>query len=254
MIPLRDQEFIRNRFEKELQGKVKIDLFTQKPSLLYVPGPEECAQCESTQQILEELASLSEKVTLTVHEFADAAEQAKKLKVDKVPGIVLRGPANRALRFFGMPSGNEFPNFVETIMEASKQRVQVSQEATKHLKKLKDRASITVYVTPTCPHCPGVVRSAYRLALASGRVEATAVEIGEFPRLAQQLGVQAVPLTVINGKSTIAGALDEAALAEHVVKACAERGAVTGPTAQGGATTQTAQQGPSPASGLILPH
>ena len=257
MIPLREQEFIRQRFEQELEGKVKIDLFTQKPSALYVPGREECSHCDETRQMLEELAGLSNKISLTVYEFAEAQEEAKKAGVDKVPGIVLRGPANRPLRFFGMPGGNEFPNFIDTIVDASKPRLEVSAAAAKRLKKLKQKTSIAVYVTPTCPYCPGVVRAAYRLALASAQIEATAVEIGEFPRLAQQLGVRAVPMTVINGRSVIAGAVDEEALVEHVLKA-AEGGAVGSKTAQGGATSQTAPEGGGspdrPAGGgLILP-
>ncbi len=254
MIPLREQDYIRDRFARELEGRVKIDYFTQKPSPLYVPGREECAHCEDTRQLLEELAALSDKLTVTVHEFGQAADEAKKLAVDKVPGIVLRGAANRPLRFFGIPGGNEFPNFIESVFEASKARVEVGTETVKHLKKLKEDVSIDVYVTPTCPHCPGVVRAAYRLALASAHVQASAIEIGEFPRLAQQLGVRAVPLTVINGRATIAGAVDEAALAEQALKA-AESGALGAPAARAGATSDATQQaGASPASRLILPR
>ena len=253
MIPLREQEYVRGRFGQELEGKVKIDYFTQRSSPLYVPGREQCVYCEDTRKLLEELASLSDKIVLTVHEFAEASDEAQKLGVDKVPGIVLRGPANRALRFFGIPGGNEFPNFVETIIEASRQRVQVSPEAAKHLKKLRDKASITVFVTPTCPYCPGVVRAAYRLALASAHVQAAAVEISEFPRLAQRWSVRAVPFTVINDRAAIAGALDEAQLAEQAAKA-SETAAVSGAPAQGGATSEATVAGPSPASRLILPR
>ncbi|MDP3767008.1 MAG: thioredoxin family protein [Dehalococcoidia bacterium] len=254
MIPLREQEYISDRFARELEGKVKIDYFTQKPSPLYVPGREECATCEDTRALLEELAALSDKVTLTVHEFGDAQDEAQKLGVDKVPGIVLRGPANRALRFFGMPGGNEFPNFIETMIDVSKQKTDVGAEAAKQLKKLKDDVSITVYVTPTCPHCPGVVRAAYRLALASPRVHAAAVEISEFPRLAQQLGVRAVPLTVINDEAAVAGAVDETALLEYALKA-AERGGLGGTAATGGATSAASTPSPGQQTGgLIVPR
>jgi glutaredoxin-like protein len=254
VIPLREQEYIRERFGQDLKGKVKIDYFTQKASLLYVPGREECPHCEDTRQMLEELAGLSDRLTLTVHEFGEAQEAATKLGVDKVPGIVLRGPANRALRFFGMPGGNEFPNLIDTIIEVSLPKVQVSAEAAKHLKKLKGTVSITVYVTPTCPYCPSVVRAAYRLALASTHIQAAAVEISEFPRLAQQLGVRAVPFTVIGERAAIAGALDETQLAEQAAKPA--QGATLGSatTTQGGATTEAApQSAPPPSSGLILP-
>ncbi len=254
MIPLREQDYIRDRFARELEGRAKIDYFTQKPSALYVPGREECAYCEDTRQLLEELASLSAKITLTVRELALAAEESKKLGVDKVPGIVLRGPASRPLRFFGIPGGNEFPNFVEAIIDVSKSRVQAAPDAVKQLKKLKDDVSIEVYVTPTCPYCPAVVRAAYRLALASAHVHASAIEISEFPRLAQQLGVRAVPLTVINGRAAIAGALDETALAEQVLKAV-EGGALGAAATRAGATSDAGQPaGASPASRLILPR
>ena len=254
MIPLREQDYIRDRFEKELAGRVKIDYFTQRTSQLIVPGREQCVYCEDTKHMLEEVAALSDKVSLTVHELSEAPDEARKFGVDKVPGIVVRGSANRALRFFGIPGGNEFPNFIETVIEASKQQVQLAPETAKQLKKLKDDISIAVYVTPTCPHCPAVVRAAFRLALASPRVSAAAVEIGEFPRIAQQLNLRAVPLTVINDRIAVAGALDEAGLLEHVLKA-AEGAAASGPAVSGGATTETATAaGPSPASGLVLPH
>ncbi len=253
MIPLREQEYVRQRFEREIRGKVKIDYFTQKASLLYLPGREECAYCEQTHQMLEELASLSDKITLKVHEFTDAPEEAKKLGVNKVPGIAVRGAANRVLRFFGIPGGNEFVNFVETLIEASVQKVTVDEKAAKHLKRLREKVSIEVYVTPSCPHSPGVVRAAHRLALASARVEAAAVEITEFPRLAQHLGVSAVPLTVIDGRPAISGAVDEVALAEQAVKA-AESGALGGPPIQGGPTSEVAPAPGQPqSSGLVLP-
>ena len=253
MIPLREQEYIRARFAQELEGRVKIDYFTQRPSALYFPGREECATCEDTRKMLDELSALSDKIVLTVHEFSEAQDEAKKLKVDKIPGIVLRGPMNRPLRFFGIPGGNEFPNFIEAIAAASKTKLEVGDETAKQLKKLKDKVSITVYVTPTCPHCPGVVRAAYHLALASAHVEAAAVEIGEFPRLAQQLNIRAVPVTVINDRAVLAGAVDEAGLLDAARKVV--EGNVSPSTTRAGATSDTAPAAaPSPASGLVLPR
>jgi len=255
VIPLREQEYIGERFARELEGRVKIDYFTQRASALYVPGREPCTYCEDARVLLEELAALGDKITLSEHELSESPEEARKLGIDKVPGIAVRGPANRALRFFGIPGGNEFPNFVEAIIAASKQRTEVGPEAAKQLKKLKDRVSIAVYVTPTCPHCPGVVRAAYRLALASPHIDASAVEIGEFPRLAQQLNVRAVPLTVIDDRVAIAGAIDEQGLIEGALQA-AEKGAIGAPTTSTRGATSDAGAPPSaaPSGRLILPR
>ena len=253
MIPLRDQEYISQLFTRELEGRVKIDYFTQRASQIFVPGREECATCEDARKLLEELASLSEKITLTIRELAEEPDEAKKLKIDKVPGIVVRGPANRPLRFFGVPGGNEFSNFVETIIAASKTKVELGVETAKQLKRLKDKVSVAVYVTPACPYCPQVVRAAYRLALASAHVEASAVEISEFPRLGQQLNVRAVPLTVLNNQTAIPGAMDEAALLAAILKV-AEGRVAAAPGNAGATTVAAAPEAAPPASGLILPR
>jgi hypothetical protein len=51
---------------------------------------------------------------------------------------------------------------------------------------------------------------AYRSALASERVTATAIEANEFPQLAQELEVWAVPKVVMNGTSAWEGSIPEA--------------------------------------------
>jgi hypothetical protein len=50
---------------------------------------------------------------------------------------------------------------------------------------------------------------AYRCALASEHVRATAIEANEFPRLSQELGVRAVPRIVVDGDPRWDGAVPE---------------------------------------------
>ncbi len=149
MIPLRDQEFIRQRFAEGLQGRVRVDLFTQKPSAIFIPGREECLTCKDTQTLLEELAALSDRITLTVHEFAEERVEAKRLGIERVPGIVVRGQLNRPLKFYGIPAGNEFANFIETMVLASLPDPGVSKETVRRLKKMRHPVTATVFVTPT---------------------------------------------------------------------------------------------------------
>ncbi len=149
MIPLREQEYIKQKFAAELTGGVRIDYFTQKKLPIFVPGREECVYCEDVRVMLEELAALSDKVSLTVHEFSQAREEAARLGVDRVPGIVIRGPNNRPLKFYGIPAGNEFPGLIEGIVDASRGKADLKPETARALRKLKDDVWIQVFVTPT---------------------------------------------------------------------------------------------------------
>ena len=254
MIPLRDQDALRQRFKSDLTSRVRIDYFTQKPTPLYVPGRQDCVYCEDVKTMLEELASLSERIALSVHELVEAGPLAKELSVDKVPAIVIRGQTNRPLRFFGFPAGNEFPGFVETLIDAARGAVDLRPETAKQLRKLKADVGLQVMVTPTCPYCPGLARAAFKLGLQSARLKVDVVEASEFPALVQRYGVRAVPTTVIDEKLVLPGAMDEATLVQQLMRV-AEGKPFAGETRAGAATALSAaapKQTPA-AGGLILP-
>jgi glutaredoxin-like protein len=217
MIPEREQRVIQQRLAEGLTGRVRIDYFTQKPSPIVIPGREECRFCGEVEGALRDIASLHEKISLQIHEFADSQNEAERLGVKRVPCTVIRGQANRALRFYGLPGGTQFPLLVETIVMSSQPGAALDRAIASKLKRLREPVQISVFVTPVCQYSAPVAAAAFRLALASAQVKAEVVEISEFPELVQRFGVTATPTTIIDGRMAIRGTLDEASLAAHVV-------------------------------------
>jgi len=60
---------------------------------------------------------------------------------------------------------------------------------------------------------------AFRCALASERVAATAIEANEFPQLSQELGVRAVPRIVVDGEPRWDGAVSESEFVRRILAA-----------------------------------
>jgi len=60
---------------------------------------------------------------------------------------------------------------------------------------------------------------AFRFALASERVTATAIEANEFPQLAQEMEVWAVPRIVVDGKPRWDGSVPEAEFLQRILAA-----------------------------------
>jgi glutaredoxin-like protein len=256
VIPLRDQEYLRARFARELTGAVRIDYFTQRRLPVFIPGREECAYCEETQTLLKEITGLSEKITLTVHEFGETTKEAARVGVDRVPGIVVRGALNRPLRFFGFPVGNQLVSLIEGIIDASRGKVELTPETVRHLRRLQQTVRLELFVTPACPHCPEMTRLAYKLALEGARVNVDVVEISEFPRLAQRYGVRAVPTVVLDERATLVGAMDETALVSHITQAAQGKALrpAAGPPGPSTPLEQPRQEGVARTdSGIILP-
>jgi glutaredoxin-like protein len=219
VIPLKDQELIRQKFAQELVGPVKIDYFTERDLDITVPGRQPCAFCKPTREMLQEIASLHDFVSLRVHILQEAVEERQKFGIDRVPATVLRGSDSAAFIYYGMPGGTEFPAFLESIVDISRGEVLLSEESVKELGKVQDQVTVKVFVTPTCPYCPQMARAAYQMTLANPKVRSEVIEINEFPDLAERYGVQAVPLTVIADRIAIPGAVPENVFVEQVVKA-----------------------------------
>ena len=145
----RDQETIKRLFENRLSGPVEIVMFTEQPSLIFVPGREDCATCNDTEEILKEVSGLSEKITLTVHEISRSKELAAEHGIDRIPAFVLKGASRGRVRFFGIPSGHEFSAFIADIVDSSTGISGLSDETREYLAGLSEDVNIKVFTTPT---------------------------------------------------------------------------------------------------------
>lgn len=259
MIPLREQDYIRDMFQESLSGPVKVEFFTQHRSPVFIPGREECQFCDEVQQILEELTHLSDKISLRVHDMAKAAGEAKRYGIERVPATVVRGVLNRPLVFYGMPGGSLFPVLIEACVAVSVGVSGTVPALKRRLKRIKHDLPVRIFTTMEDPDGADMVRQVAGIALESGRVHLAVIESGEFPALVEQAGVQSVPLTVIDGRVRLEGYLSTEETLDQIVRA-AETTAAPGPARlPGGGIALDAsqagemQRGETRPSGLIIP-
>lgn len=192
-----------------VQSPVMLAMFTQD---------FECDTCSGTRQIIEEVAELSDLVSVEVYDFQNDGELARQLGADKVPAIVILDADGRdyGIRFFGIPAGYEFSSLIEAIVLVGTGTTGLDKNTHTFLDGLEEPLHLQVFVTPTCPYCPRAVMLAHQLAYASDRVTADMVEVTEFPHLGQKYDVMGVPRTVINEHTYLEGAAPEQMLLEKL--------------------------------------
>jgi glutaredoxin-like protein len=252
VIPLKDQEYLRDRFARELAKQVRIDFFTQKESSIFVPGRQPCQYCKPARQMLEELAALSDFISLRQHTIDEERETFTRHGIDKIPAVVLPGGDGRWLKYYGFPGGHEFLTLVETIVDVSRRERLLADEVRKRLRKLKKDVLIQVFVTPSCPYCPQMARLAYHMALDNPHITAEVIEAQEFPELSQRFKVRAVPTTVIDGKTMIPGAVPDTTLMDIIERVVQPSGLAEAPP-EAGPTTPTEQPKAAAGGKIILP-
>jgi glutaredoxin-like protein len=129
---------------KALPNPVKLLMFTQEL---------ECQYCQETRMIAEEMAGLSDAISLQVYDFVTDKEIADQYGVDKIPSIAVLGDGDElkdyGIRYFGIPSGYEFSSLIEDIMMVSQGESGLSEATKAQVAALTKPVHIQVFVTPT---------------------------------------------------------------------------------------------------------
>ncbi len=122
--------------------------------ILFTSVSQNCEYCEQSHQLLSEVVSLSDLLSLEVYDLEDGAAQARAYQVDKAPGMVIAGKdgaeiIDYGVRFYGIPAGSEFTALIHDILLVSKRDSGLSQPTREFLHQLTKPLNLRVFVTPT---------------------------------------------------------------------------------------------------------
>jgi glutaredoxin-like protein len=206
------------RADEEERVRELLDALDRQVDLIVALGPEETPLPGArdidfgaeTERVVEGLAALSDRVTFRVEDEPPGFE--------RYPAVaMLPDGKDVGLRYYGLPWGYELASLVGGVLEAGKTASSLAPESLERLASLDRDLAIDVFVTPTCPHCPPAVLLAYRAALASPRIRASAIESTEFPSLADAMDVWSVPRIVVNGRPHWDGTVSERVFVDRLL-------------------------------------
>ena len=100
---------LRAHLDEKLEGPVTLDLFLE-PIRHRRAGRPECELCEDTRDLLEDVASLSDRITLTVHDIRTQSDLARDT-ASPCPNLRLASHRSRRRPILGIPAGLEFGDF-----------------------------------------------------------------------------------------------------------------------------------------------
>ncbi len=141
-MPMLDQK-TAEKVKEALGGltqPVRLTLFTKE---------HDCNFCRQTHELLDEVAALSEQISVDPHDLEKERELAERFGVDRAPAIVVHGEQDRGIRFYGIPAGYEFSTLMESILDFGSQRPSPLSETTqKALQGIDKPVKMQVFFTP----------------------------------------------------------------------------------------------------------
>jgi len=207
---------------RELPSTVKLVVFTT------IQAPE---TSELLSQLAQEVVGASEsKVVLEQHSLEAEPSVAQEYRIELAPAVVVRSEEkDYGIRYLGIPAGFEFASLIGAIEDVGRGDPNLSPDSRLMLAKLNRPVHIRVFATYGCQYCPGAVRLAHKLAMASDWITAEGISSEEFPELANRFGVMAVPKTVVNDKHSFEGALPEPQFVQQILRGASTSGLIIVP-------------------------
>ncbi len=136
----RDEADVKKQFER-LTGPVQLVVFSQE----LIAGD----LCRQNEQLVREVAALDDRLSVEVLNPTIDRERSQTYGVEQVPAIAVVGARDYGIRFWGIPSGYEFGNLIDSIVLASTGEPGLAAETRTALAALTQDVDIKVFSTPT---------------------------------------------------------------------------------------------------------
>jgi len=163
---------------------------------------------EETQKLLEDIVSLSDKLSLELDET---------FLCHSYPCISVQWTdRDTGIRFMGKPDGGEFPSFVKTIIMVSRNEYDLTERSLELIEEIDKPVDIKIFITKTCGWCPPTTLKMFSFALANPFITATAIDSYTFSDMAVKYNVATVPKVIINDKTEFIGLREENEILGHI--------------------------------------
>jgi len=172
------------------------DFVNAVPVHLFVKNGLNDAYANFARKLLEDMVQLSDKIALILH--VDDAVANEQYKVERFPTLLI-APDKYSIRFSGAPAGEEGQAFLQALLMVSTQKSFLSEPSRKLLEELDTPRDVKVFVSPTCPYCPGQCVNAIKAAVEKpDLVRIECIETTENQDYAEKYNVGSIPHTVYN--------------------------------------------------------
>ena len=171
------------------------------------------AKSVELKSLLEEIASLSDKITLRTD-----GDDARKpsFALNRINGEI-------SLRFAGIPMGHEFTSLVLALLQVGGHPSKLGQEVIEQIANLDGEMNFETYFSLSCQNCPDVVQALNLMAVLNPNIKHVAIDGALFQEEVEQRQVMSVPMVFLNGEMFGQGRMDVEQILAKVDTGSSER-------------------------------
>ncbi|CAM8301700.1 AhpF Alkyl hydroperoxide reductase, large subunit [Candidatus Methylopumilus universalis] len=153
---------------------------------------DETASSQEMLEMLEEVASLSEKITL--NKETDVSKRIPSFEVNRETDLT-------GITFAGIPSGHEFTSFVLALLQAGGHPIKIDAEKIEQIKNIQGKFHFETYISLSCHNCPDVVQALNAMSIINSNISHVMIDGALFQKEVEDKQIMAVPTIFLNGKT-----------------------------------------------------
>jgi alkyl hydroperoxide reductase subunit F len=151
---------------------------------------DDSAKAQEMFSLLQDIASLSPKVTLNSN-----GQAARRPSF----AIARPGEAGR-IEFAGIPMGHEFTSLVLALLQTGGHPPKVDEDTIAQIRGLQGSYQFEVFVSLSCHNCPDVVQAVNLMAVLNPNVRSVMIDGGVFQQEVTDRQIMGVPAIYLNGE------------------------------------------------------
>ncbi len=156
-----------------------------------VASLDEGEKSQELHQLLEEIAGLSDRVSLVLAVAGSA----------RTPSFAIRRVGTDiGVTFAGIPMGHEFTSLVLALLQVGGHPSKATQEVIDQVRNLDGDYRFETYFSLSCQNCPDVVQALNLMSVLNPRIQHVAIDGSLFQDEVEDRQVMSVPTVYLNGE------------------------------------------------------
>ncbi|MES1988704.1 MAG: thioredoxin family protein, partial [Pseudomonadota bacterium] len=190
-----------------LEASIKTQLQTYlgmlREPIELVASLDDSAAAQEMRELLEEIASMSDKITLTNGDDARKPSFAVKRAATHKDADQSVG-----VRFAGIPMGHEFTSLVLALLHTGAHPMKLEAEKIAQIAAVEGKFHFETYISLSCHNCPDVVQAMNMMAVINPNITHVMIDGALYQDEVKAREIMSVPTIYLNGEVFGAGRME----------------------------------------------
>ncbi len=189
--------------EDNIKTQLQTYLAMLREPILLVASLDDSAAAQEMRELLEEIASMSDKITLTM------GDDARKPSFAVKRGAEHRNASQLVdIRFAGIPMGHEFTSLVLALLHTGDHPMKLEAEKIAQIAAIEGKFHFETYISLSCHNCPDVVQAMNMMAVINPHISHVMIDGALYQDEVKAREIMSVPTMYMNGELFGAGRME----------------------------------------------